>query len=118
VRENRRIVVGNVSAAKLAKTRMAKSVLDAGWSKLRGMLRYKVAMRRGAEYVEADERYSSQVCSACGARSGPKGIVHLGVRDWECSECGVVHDRDQNAALNLLISARNVGLHQPEILAL
>lgn len=118
VRKYRRIVVGDVSAAKLAKTRMAKSVLDAGWSKLRHMLRYKIAMRRGAEYVEADERYSSKVCSACAAHSGPRGLKDLGVRDWVCGECGTVHDRDGNAALNILISARNVGLHQPEILAL
>lgn len=114
VRENRLIVVGNVSPAKLARTRMAKSVLDAGWSKLRGMLRYK-AMRHGAEYVEADERWSSQLCSACGARGGPKGIAQLGVRSWVCSDCGVVHDRDANAALNVLASARNVGLQVTEI---
>ena len=83
VRENRLIVVGKVSPAKLARTRMAKSVLDAGRSKLRGMLRYK-AMRHGAEYVEADELWSSQVCSACGARGGPKGFAQLGVRSWVC----------------------------------
>jgi enoyl-CoA hydratase/carnithine racemase len=117
-RSYRRVVVGNVSAARLARTRMAKSVLDAGWSKLRTMLRYKLAMRRGAEYAEADERYSSQVCSACGARSGPKGIAHLGVRTWECGDCGVVHGRDHNAALNILSSGWNVGLHEPEILTL
>lgn len=117
VRENRRIVVGNVSAAKLARTRMVKSVLDAAWSTLRQQLRYK-AMAHGAEYVEADERWSSRLCSACGARSGPKGIAQLGVRDWVCEDCGVVHDRDHNAALNILVSGRNAGLQAPEILGL
>jgi IS605 OrfB family transposase len=100
-RENRLIVVGNVNAAKLAKTRMAKSVLDAGWSMFRNQLRYK-ASRHGARYVEADERWTSATCSSCHARSGPKGIAGLRMRDWVCSECGVVHDRDLNAALNIL----------------
>lgn len=109
--ENSLIVVGNVSAAKLAKTKMAKSVLDAGWSSFRTMLRYKAA-RRQAVYVEADERFSSQVCSACGTlpQSRPRGIADLGMRRWDCSDCGASHDRDVNAARNIL----RVGLeHQP-----
>ncbi|MGH8287170.1 MAG: RNA-guided endonuclease InsQ/TnpB family protein [Steroidobacteraceae bacterium] len=117
VRENHRIVVGNVNSAALARTRMAKSVLDAGWSMLREQLRYK-ALRHGARYVEADERWTTQVCSGCGAVSGPKGIAHLGVRGWECGKCGVQHDRDTNAAINILVSGRNVGLQLTEISAL
>lgn len=102
-RENSLIVVGNVNAAKLARTRMAKSVLDAGWSTFRHMLRYKAA-RRQAVYVEADERYSSQTCSCCGSipASSPKGLSALGIRRWECSDCGAAHDRDRNAAQNIL----------------
>jgi putative transposase len=110
-RENSLIVVGNVNAASLKKTRMAKSVSDAGWSMFRNMLRYK-ARRHGAVFIEADERWSSQVCSACGGlpSSRPKGIADLGVRRWECSDCGASHDRDVNAAMNIL----RVGLeHQP-----
>ena len=95
------IVVGKVSAARLARTRLAKSVLDAGWSAFRNMLRYK-ALRHGARYLEVDERYSTQRCSGCGALGGPKGIATLGVREWVCASCGVVHDRDTNAARNLL----------------
>jgi putative transposase len=109
VRENRRIVVGNINAAGLAKTRMAKSVFDAGWSQLRFQLRYK-AIRHGAEYLEVDEFFTTQVCSGCGAVSGPKGIAHLGVRDRSCGECGVRHDRDINSTINILVSGRNVGL--------
>jgi len=101
VRDNELIVVGNVSPSKLAKTRMAKSVLDAGWSMLRNQLEYK-ARRHQARYVETDERYTSATCSSCYARSGPKGIAGLRMRDWECSTCGAVHDRDVNAALNIL----------------
>ena len=102
-RENSLIVVGNVNASNLAKTRMAKSVLDAGWSAFRHMLRYKAA-RRQAVYVEADERYSSQTCSCCGAIPGssPKGMGALGIRHWTCSGCGASHDRDVNAARNIL----------------
>jgi len=102
-KKNSTIVVGNVNAAKLAKTGMAKSVLDAGWSTFRHMLRYKLA-RRQAVYVEADERFSSQTCSCCGSipASSPKGMGALGVRHWECSDCGSVHDRDRNAAQNIL----------------
>lgn len=111
VRENSLIVVGNVNAARLAKTRMAKSVLDAGWSSFRHMLRYKSA-RRQAVYVEADERYSSQTCSCCGSipASSPKGMGALGMRDWVCSDCGAAHDRDVNAARNILRSGLE---HQP-----
>jgi putative transposase len=111
VQGNRLIAVGNVSPSKLAKTRMAKSILDASWSSFRHMLRYKAA-RRQAVYVDVDERWTSQVCSACGAMppERPKGIADLGMRAWECSGCGTFHDRDVNAARNIL----RLGLeHQP-----
>ena len=113
-RENSLIVVGDVSASQLAQTRMAKSVLDAGWSSFRHMLRYKSA-RRQAVYVEVDERLTSQTCFDCGAISGPRGLKGLGVRDWNCSECGASHDRDVNSARLILFSGRNVGLHSTEI---
>jgi len=101
------IAVGNVNASGLAQTSLAKSVLDAGWSSFRKMLAYK-AMRHGARYVEVDERFTTQTCSNCGALpdSRPRGIAGLGIREWECSGCGVVHDRDRNAALNILRRGR------------
>lgn len=103
VRSNSLIVVGNVSATKLAKTKMAKSVLDASWAAFRNMLEYK-ARRHRASFIEADERYSSQTCSCCGTipASSPKGMGALGIRHWVCSDCGTTHDRDVNAALNIL----------------
>jgi len=103
VRENALIVVGNVSSTKLARTKMAKSVLDASWGMLRNQLRYK-ASRHGAIYVEADERWTSQMCSRCLEipDSGPKGMSALGIRHWTCSSCGESHDRDVNAARNIL----------------
>lgn len=95
------IAVGNVSASKLAKTSMAKSVADASWSSFRLMLAYK-AVKHGAWYEEVNEAFSSVTCSSCNARSGPNGLKGLQVRQWVCSSCGVVHDRDTNAALNIL----------------
>jgi putative transposase len=101
------IAVGNVNAAGLAKTSMAKSVLDAGWSTLRHQLAYK-AMKHGAQFVEVNERFTTQICSDCGAKpdSRPKGIADLGIREWQCCDCGAVHDRDLNAAINILRRGR------------
>lgn len=96
-----RIVVGNVSSTKLAKTRMAKSVYDAGWGQLRTCLEYK-AKRLGVVYREVNESYSSVTCSDCGSRTGPSGLSALGVRVWCCVVCGSVHQRDRNAAHNIL----------------
>jgi len=96
------IFVGNVSSEKLARTRLAKSVLDAGWSTLRNQLSYK-AMRHGGRMIEVNERLTTQTCSACGSlpEGRPKGIAGLGIRQWECGDCGTVHDRDVNAAMNI-----------------
>lgn len=101
VRSHGRIVVGDVSPSSLKQTKMAKSVSDAGWSMLRQMLLYK-AIALGAVVEVVNERHSSVTCSACGARSGPTGYRGLRVRDWVCGSCGAVHDRDTNAALNIL----------------
>lgn len=106
------VAVGDVNSAGLARTRMAKSVLDAGWSTFRQMLSYKLAMAPGSRYVEADERYSTQTCSCCGSRAGsPRGLKGLGERGWQCEDCGTRHDRDINAALNILASGRSIALH-------
>ena len=102
VKENGAIFVGNVNAAGLAKTKMAKSVLDAGWSTFRTMLQYKCD-NAAVWFEEVNESYSTQTCSSCGVipSSSPKGLAGLNKRDWECCECGAVHDRDTNAALNI-----------------
>ena len=103
VRENGFIAVGDVNSSKLAKTRMAKSVRDAGWHSFKNMLAYK-ARRHQACFIEVDERWTTQTCSSCGAlpESRPKGIAGLGMRHWDCSDCGASHDRDANAAQNIL----------------
>jgi putative transposase len=99
------IVVGDVSSTRLAKTRMAKSVLDAGWGMLRNQLAYK-SEHAGRQFIIADEKYTSVVCSSCGSLTGPRGVNGLIVRSWICSECGDSHDRDVNAARNILTAAR------------
>lgn len=103
VKANAAIFVGNVSSARLAKTRMAKSVLDAGWSMLRTQLQYK-AIAQGVVFEEVNEAYTTQSCSCCGSigQSSPKGRAGLGIREWACVDCGAVHDRDINAARNIL----------------
>ena len=101
VRNNAAIFVGNVSSLGLAKTKMAKSVLDAGWGSLKTMLEYKCD-HAGIVFEEVNEAYTTQTCSCCGSRqNSPKGRSGLGIREWTC-ECGVTHDRDINAAKNIL----------------
>ncbi|GHA10148.1 transposase [Oceanisphaera arctica] len=97
------IFVGDVSSTKLIKTKMAKSVLDAGWALLKTQLEYK-AIARSVVFDVVNESYSTQTCSSCGALpdSRPRGIAGLGIRGWTCSECGAEHDRDVNAAMNIL----------------
>jgi len=103
VKQHGAIFVGNVSSLKLAKTKMAKSVLDAGWGSLKTMLEYKCD-HADVVFEEINEAYTTQTCSSCGALppERPKGIAGLGIREWTCSECGVSHDRDINAARNIL----------------
>ncbi len=97
------VFVGNVSSRKLAKTRMAKSVLDAGWGMFKTQLEYK-AIARSVVYKEVNERNTTQTCSCCGVISAgsPKGRACLGIREWTCAGCGTPHDRDINAASNIL----------------
>jgi putative transposase len=101
VKSNGAIFVGNVNASALAKTRLSKSVLEAGWSTFRTMLQYKCA-DAGVWFAEVDEAFSTQTCSVCSSRAGPRGRKDLGIRGWQCTVCGAVHDRNVNAAHNIL----------------
>ena len=105
VKEHCAIFVGDVNASGLAKTKMAKSVLDAGWSTYRTMLKYKCD-DAGVWFKEVDESYSTRTCNVCTERTGPKGLAGLSVRAWTCDCCGTEHDRDHNASQNIL----NTGL--------
>jgi putative transposase len=100
VQEHGAIFVGNVRPSVLGRTKMAKSIYDAGWSTLRHHLAYK-AVRHGVLFDVIDERWTTQTCNACGVIAGPKGRAGLKKRVWTCG-CGTVHDRDENAARNIL----------------
>ena len=103
VLQNKLIVVGKLSVKKLIKTKMAKSIHDAAPSMFKTMLEYKASALQRV-YVEVNETNTTRTCSSCGVipDSSPKGLKGLSVREWVCSECGAIHDRDINAALNIL----------------
>jgi putative transposase len=101
-RENQTIAVEDLAVAGLARTRLAKSVHDAGWAMFVRLLEAKAA-QHGRQVVKIGRwTPTSQTCSACSHRDGPKP---LGVRAWACPACGTVHDRDANAARNILVAA-------------
>ena len=100
------IIIGDVSSAKLAKTRMAKSVLDSGWGMFKQFVQYK-GQQAGRTVEVVDEAYTTRACSSCGALTGPAGWTGIAVRRWVCRGCGVTHDRDVNAAQNILARSRH-----------
>jgi IS605 OrfB family transposase len=100
------IKIGDVSSLKLAKTKMAKSVLDAGWGMLKTQLQYK-GQQAGRSVIIVSERDSTRTCSSCKALTGPTGLDMLVVRTWVCSACGDTHDRDVNSARNHLSAGRS-----------
>jgi putative transposase len=104
IRENQAVAVEDLAVNGLARTRMAKSVHDAGWSAFVHMLEYKARLYGRRFYRIGRFEPTSQMCSACGGRDGPKP---LHVRAWQCRGCGTWLDRDVNAAVNI---ARAAGL--------
>jgi putative transposase len=111
IRENQAISVEDLCVKGLARTRLAKSVHDAGWSAFVSMLEYKAA-RYGRTFTRADRFFpSSQLCSACGLKDGPKPLA---VREWTCEGCGAVHDRDVKAGINIRTEGRKVAAGQAE----
>ncbi|MBW8484925.1 RNA-guided endonuclease InsQ/TnpB family protein [Actinomadura parmotrematis] len=102
IRDNQAVYVEDLCVTGLARTLMAKSVHDAGWACFTAMLEYK-ATRYGRTFARVDRFLpSTRMCSACG-RTGEK--LALSVRAWTCS-CGAVHDRDVNAAINILAAGQ------------
>lgn len=103
------IAVEDLKVSSMIKNKkLSYSVSDVSWSELVSMIEYK-SSREGKHFVKVDSHYpSTQLCSGCGEKTGPRGISNLGVREWVCSLCGVVHDRDVNAARNILVEGWRV----------
>ncbi|WP_405622535.1 RNA-guided endonuclease InsQ/TnpB family protein [Streptomyces sp. NBC_00076] len=99
VRENQTLVIEDLTVRNMVKNRsLARAVSDAAWSQFRSMLEYKAAWY-GREVIVVDRFFpSSKLCSTCGTL---QDRMPLHVRTWTCG-CGTTHDRDVNAAKNLL----------------
>ncbi|MFF4104159.1 RNA-guided endonuclease InsQ/TnpB family protein [Streptomyces sp. NPDC001903] len=106
VRENQTLVIENLTVRNMVKSRgLARAVSDAAWREMRRMLEYKAAWY-GRNLVVVDRWFpSSKLCSHCGSLAGK---MPLSVRTWTCEGCGTTHDRDVNAAKNLLAAGRAV----------
>ncbi|MFD8777242.1 RNA-guided endonuclease InsQ/TnpB family protein [Streptomyces sp. NPDC059916] len=105
VRENQTLVIEDLTVRNMVKNRkLARAISDAAWSQFRSMLEYKAAWY-GREVIAIDRWFpSSKLCSSCGALADE---MPLSVRTWTC-ECGTTHDRDVNAAKNLLAAGQAV----------
>ena len=103
VRDNQAVYAEDLAVSGLMRTRLARSVADAGWSQLMRCVEEK-AVQYGRTFARIGRfEPTSQVCSACGVKDGPKP---LSVREWTCVACGIVHDRDVNAAKNILAAGQ------------
>ncbi|MGW1915265.1 RNA-guided endonuclease InsQ/TnpB family protein [Streptomyces sp. NPDC002076] len=107
VRENQTIVIEDLAVRNMVKNgKLARAISDAAWSEFRSMLEYK-ARWYGRELIAVDRWFpSSRLCSACGSL---QGAMALNVRSWTCG-CGTTHDRDVNAAKNILAAGLAVSV--------
>ena len=108
VRENQTIVIEDLTVRNMVKNhRLARAISDAAWSEFRNMLEYKAAWY-GRDVIVVDRFFpSSKLCSHCGMLAGS---MPLHVRTWTCEGCGTTHDRDGNAAHNLLAAGLAVSV--------
>lgn len=102
ISDNQAVAVEDLAVKGLARTRLAKSVHDAGWSAFVAMLEYKAAKFGRTFHRVGRFEPTSQVCCVCGVKDGPKP---LHIRVWECGACGAILDRDVNAAVNVAKAA-------------
>ena len=100
------IVIEDLAVANMVRNRhLARVICDCGWGEFRRQLEYK-CQRYGRQLVVIDRWYpSSKTCSACGHLLA---TLTLGTRHWTCPSCGARHDRDINAATNILAAGQAV----------
>jgi putative transposase len=103
IRDNQAVYAEDLAVSGLARTRLAKSVHDVGWGQLLRLLAEKAQQYERGFYQVGRFVPTSQICCECRACDGPKP---LSVRAWTCGACGAVHDRDVNAARNILAAGR------------
>ncbi|MER5225623.1 RNA-guided endonuclease InsQ/TnpB family protein [Streptomyces flaveus] len=108
VRENQTLVIEDLTVRNMVKNRkLARAISDASWAEFRSLLEYKAAWY-GRDVVVVDRFFpSSKLCSHCGTLQDK---MPLNVRTWTCEGCGTVHDRDVNAAKNLLAAGLAVSV--------
>lgn len=107
VRENQMIGVESLKIKNMQKNhRLAQAISDVAWSEFFQLLAYK-GLWYGCDVVKVPTDYpSSQTCHVCGYKNTL--VKNLAVREWECPHCHTVHDRDRNAAKNILAKARKI----------
>ena len=112
VDENQVIVAENLCVKGLARTRLAKSILDAGFGMLLNFIGYKLE-REGGKLVQVDRFFpNTKICNCCKFKNNS---LNLSIREWICPECKAHHDRDENSAINLreegikILSTNTVG---------
>lgn len=102
IRENQSISIEDLNVSGMVKNRkLAKAVSDLGWRQFRTMLEAKAEMYGRDVQVVSRWEPTSQTCSECGHKEGRKS---LSVREWQCLNCGALHDRDVNAAKNIRVA--------------